>query len=101
MVKVSVIIPAYIEECFKRIAKVIEEVFPPSSDRFEIDSKILLKTSAKDFHTSSILVTYTPKGSSKVDKFRTPLSMLISLLRWRLSSKLSGSSSRGLGAEKD
>jgi len=73
-------------KAFRR--KVIESIQPLTSNGFEIDSEILIKASRRGFRIGFIPITYTYKGNSKVNIFRDPIKMFLSLLRWKINGKL-------------
>ena len=73
-------------KAYKR--EVVEAVSPLTSNGFEIDTEILLKALRKGYRVRYLPITYTYKGNSKVDMFRDPLRMLISVLRWKIEGKL-------------
>ena len=73
-------------KAFRR--RVVEAVQPLTSNGFEIDSEILIKALRKGFRVGFIPITYTYKGNSKVNVFRDPLKMFLSVLRWKLNGKL-------------
>lgn len=71
-------------KAFRR--QVINAIQPLKSNGFEIDSEMLLKAERKGFKITSIAITYTSKGSSKVNIVLDSVKMLLALLEWKLES---------------
>jgi glycosyltransferase involved in cell wall biosynthesis len=66
---------------FRRVA--FEAVKPLMSNGFEIDTEILVKAIRKGYRVYCIPVVYRYKGSTRVNIFKDPIKMLISILRLR------------------
>ena len=66
--------------------QVIKAIQPLRSTGFEIDSEMLLKAERKGFKISTIAITYTFKGNSKVNIVIDSAKMLLALLDWKLES---------------
>ena len=71
-------------KAFRR--QVIEAIQPLKSNGFEIDSEMLLKAERRGFTISSIAITYSFKGNSKVNIVLDSVKMLLALLDWKLES---------------
>ena len=70
-------------KAFRR--RVIEAIQPLTSNGFEIDSEILIKALRRGFRIGFIPITYTYKGNSKVNVFRDPFKMFLSVIKWKLN----------------
>ncbi|RLI10966.1 hypothetical protein DRO35_05790 [Candidatus Bathyarchaeota archaeon] len=72
-------------KAFKR--EVIEKIQPLISNGFEIDSEILIKAVNKGFRIGFVPIEYTYKGNSKVNIFRDPVKMFLSMIKWKINGK--------------
>ena len=73
-------------KAFRR--RVIDSIQPITSKGFEIDTEIIIKALRKGYKVGFIPITYTYKGSSKVNVVSDSLNMFISLLKWKANGKL-------------
>jgi len=71
-------------KAFRR--QVIDAIEPLESSGFEIDSEMLLKAERKGFKITSIAITYSFRGDSKVNIVLDSVKMLLALLDWKLES---------------